>query len=145
MAQREVQSVEVSCFIQSTEDEERVKAQIQRCLGLVQGREEEALEGHFGNRILHVSWHLIGEEAWDCFQAILTLLGESGREELLESLTAHLDEHRALYVRLSKQALMSGGGVISDTDPVRIRVKPRSFTIRGPPESFYERLMERGR
>ena len=144
MVQREVQSVEVSCLIQSTEDEEKVKERIQRYLGIVERPEEEALEGHFGNRILHVRWHLVGDEAWGCFQTLLSLLGNRGKEELLGSLTAHLDEHRALYLRLDKQSLMNGAGVISETDPVRIRVKPRSFLIRGSPESFYERLMERG-
>jgi RNA binding exosome subunit len=143
VVQREVQSVEVSCLIQSTEDEERIKERVRRYLGIAQSPEEEALEGHFGNRILHVRWHLTGDEAWNAFQALLSLLGYGGVGELLGSLTAHLDEHRALYVRLNKQALMNGIGAISDTDPVRIRVKPRSFMIRGSPESFYQRLMER--
>jgi len=145
VAQREVQSVEVSCLILATEDEERVKERIRRYLGIEQSPEEESLEGHFGNRILHVRWHLTGEEAWTCFQTLISLIGERGREELLVSLAGHLDEHRALYVRLNKQALMSGAGAFSDTDPVRIRVKPRSFMIRGATESFYERLMGRRR
>jgi RNA binding exosome subunit len=143
VAQREVQSVEVSCLIQATEDEGRIEEQVQRCLGIGTGPEEEVLEGHFGNRILHARWHLTGEDAWTCFQALLSLLGERGRAEILASLTAHLDEHRALYVRLGKQDLMRGFGVISEADPIRIRVKPRSFMLRGPPERFYQGLMER--
>ena len=145
MTQREIQSVEVSCFVQSTEDEDKVRANVQRYLGLEQSPEEEALEGHFGNRILHVRWHLTGEEAWNCFMTLISLLGDDGRTRLLADLAAHLDEHRALYVRLDKQALMGGAGVISDADPVRIRIKPRSFMMRGPPEAFYGRLMEVGR
>ena len=53
-----------------------------------------------------------------------------------------MDEHRTLYVRLNKQALMQGEGVLSETDPVRIRVKPRSFLIGSDPEAFYVRLLE---
>ena len=142
MVQREVQSVEVSCLIHATEDEERVVRQIQALLSITEGPDSTSLEGHFGNRILHVRWHLIGDEAWACFQSLLGLLGKTGRDELETRISEHLDEHRALYVRLSKQALMNGEGVISETDPVRIRIKPRSFTIGGDTESFYTRLLE---
>jgi RNA binding exosome subunit len=145
VAQREIQSVEVSFFIQATEDEERVRGNVGRFLGIAQVPEEDELEGHFGNRILHVRWHLTGEEAWGCFRTLLSVLGGDGRKELLANLAFHLDEHRALYLRLNKQALMDGVGVISDADPVRIRIKPRSFMMRGSPESFYERLMEQSR
>ena len=145
MAQREVQSVEVSCLILATEDEERVKEHIERYLGIAQSPEEEHLEGHFGNRILHVRWHLTGEQGWECFRSLLSLLGDGGREELLAGLRTHLDEHRALYVRLSKQALTKGEGVLAETDSVRVKFKPRSFAIGGSTESFYRRLIEGGR
>ncbi len=136
--------MEVSCFIQATEDEGRVTGNICTYLGIDQAPEEEALEGHFGNRILRVRWHLTGDEGWRCFGALVSLLGKEGREEVLKDLSEHIDEHRALYVRLNKQALMTGRGEIADSDPVRVRVKPRSFMIRGDIQDFYGGLLKGG-
>ncbi|MDA4123050.1 MAG: hypothetical protein OK456_07725 [Thaumarchaeota archaeon] len=144
MVQREIQSVEVSCFIQATEDEDRVTGNIRMSLGIDQAPEEETLDGHFGNRILRVRWHLTGEDGWRCFGAFVSLLGKEGRGALLGDLSGHIDEHRALYVRLNKQALMAGRGEIADSDPVRVRVKPRSFMIRGDIQDFYAGLLKGG-
>lgn len=142
MAQREIQSVEVSCFIQATEDEARVTDRIGRSLGIEQEPEREELEGHFGNKIVHVKWHLTGDAGWTCFQTLRSLIVGEWKTELERNLGAYIDEHGALYLRLDKQTLMSGLAAISFGDPVRIRVKPRGFMIRGSPERFYERLLE---
>jgi RNA binding exosome subunit len=142
VVQREVQSVEVSCFIQATEDEARVIGSVMKHLEIAQEPELEPLEGHFGNRILHARWHLTGEEAWKSARALAAFLGSDGRGELKKNLRSYLDEHGALYLRLNKQTLVSGAGVVADADPVRVKVKPRGFLLKGPPEMFYERLME---
>jgi len=142
MAQREVQSLEVSCFIQATEDEAKVRGSVKKYLGIELEPELDSLEGHFGNRILHAKWHLTGEEAWTSFRTLVGLLGTEGRSELKRNLSSHLDEHGALYLRLNKQTLVGGVMVFTDADPVRVKVKPRGFMMRGAPEQFYERLME---
>lgn len=142
MVKREIQSVEISCLIQSTEDGERVKNAIQKNLGVEGPPDRQVLEGHFGNEIVHMSWHLVGDDAWRSFVSFRDLLGESGREGLIRNLDDHLDEHATLFVRLNKQTLMGGLAVVSDADPVRIRIKPRGFMMKGPPEPFYRRLME---
>ena len=139
--QHEIQAVEISCFVQATEDEEKVRAAIARSLGINQDPEIEDLEGYFGNSILDLKWHLTGEDAWTSFRALVSLLGETGRRELLRDLGTYLDEHGALYVRLNKQTLMIGIATLSSSDPVRIRVKPRRFMMKGPPGQFYERMM----
>ena len=140
--QREIQALEISCFVQATEDEEKVRRAISTSFGLQQDPETEDLEGYFGNSILDLKWHLTGEQAWTSFRALVSMLGETGRRELLRELGAYLDEHGALYVRLNKQTLISGMATVSSSDPVRIRVKPRHFMMKGPPGQFYERMME---
>jgi RNA binding exosome subunit len=142
LVQREIQALEISCFVQATEDEEKVRSAIARSFGLKQDPESEDLEGYFGNSILDLKWHLTGEQAWTSFRALVSLLGETGRGELLRELGAYLDEHGALYVRLNKQTLISGMATLSSSDPLRIRVKPRHFMMKGPPGQFYERMME---
>ncbi len=54
-----------------------------------------------------------------------------------------LDEHNALYIRLSKQVLvMRGSAVLASSDPIRVKVKPRSYMVKRDPEGFYARLFE---
>ncbi|MGA2199004.1 MAG: RNA-binding domain-containing protein [Nitrososphaerales archaeon] len=141
MTQREIQALEISCFVQATEDGGRVRDSIQRTLGVQLAPEEEDLEGYFGNSIINLTWHLTGEQAWTSFQALMSALGKDGRKELMRELDAYLDEHGALYIRLNKQTLVSGIASFSSSDPVRVRVKPRSFMMKGHPGQFYERIM----
>ncbi len=141
MAQREIQSLEVSCFVQATEDETKLSDSIMRALRIEQQPEEEVLEGHFGNRMASLRWRVTGEEAWTSFQALISLLGRDGRRELERELGACIDEHGALYIRLNKQTLVTGVASFSSSDPVRVRVKPRSFMMKGPPADFYERII----
>jgi RNA binding exosome subunit len=142
VAQREIQSVEVSCFVHATEDEVKVKNSISAFLGIEEEPTEEILEGHFGNRIIHARWHLTGEVAWNAFRRVVERLGKDGRAEVLRDLAAHTDEHGALYLRINKQSLIRGTTILASSDPVRVRVKPRGFMMKGSPEQFYGRLLE---
>lgn len=143
MSRREIQSVEVSCLIHATEDGERVKDSIMAALSLKGEAEEEVLEGHFGNGIVHASWHLTGEEAWEAFGKLMEIVGAEGRAELLRDFSSVSDERGALYLRLNKQLLVKGLAVFSASDPVRVRVKPRGFMMKGSPQQFYQRLLRR--
>lgn len=140
MAQREIQSLEASCFVQATEDEVRLRESIAKALGTARAPEAEVLEGHFGNRIVRLVWRITGEEASASFVALMSLLGRDGRRELARELPACLDEHGALYVRLDKQALVEGVASLSSSDPVRVRAKPRTF-MKGTPLQFYEGML----
>jgi RNA binding exosome subunit len=142
VAQREIQSVEVSCFVHATEDEKKVKDSIMGFLNIEGEPTEEMLEGHFGNRIIHASWHLTGDDAWLVFRRLVEALGKDGRAEVLRDLTARTDAHGALYLRVSRQSLIRGAALLSASDPVRVRVKPRGFMMKGNPEQFYGRLLE---
>lgn len=142
MAQREIQSVEVSCFVHATEDEKKVKDSIMGFLNIEGEPTEEMLEGHFGNRIIHASWHLTGDDAWLVFRRLVEAIGKDGRAEVLRDLTARTDAHGALYLRVSRQSLIRGAALLSASDPVRVRVKPRGFMMKGNPEQFYGRLLE---
>jgi RNA binding exosome subunit len=142
VAQREIQSVEVSCFVHATEDEKKVKDSIMGFLNIEGEPTEEMLEGHFGNRIIHASWHLTGDDAWLVFRRLVEAIGKDGRAEVLRDLTARTDAHGALYLRVSRQSLIRGAALLSASDPVRVRVKPRGFMMKGNPEQFYGRLLE---
>jgi RNA binding exosome subunit len=71
-------------------------------------------------------------------------MGGDEKRSILGGLDSGLDEHNALYVRLNKQVLvMNGTAVLASSDPIRVKVKPRSHTVRRDPAGFYTRLLEK--
>jgi RNA binding exosome subunit len=137
----EIQSVEISYFIHATEDPGRISRAVAERFGLSQPPELEDLEGHFGNKIVHVQYHLTGHEAMTTFRGIVSFIGSEGVQELLAGLELTMDERKALYIRFSKQEFLKGVPVLSSVDPIRVKVKPRGFMIRGNAGEFYARLM----
>jgi len=137
-----VQSVEVSCFVHATEDREVIADSLSRTVtGEVQP-EEEKLEGHFGNPIFHVRYHLKGEEGVVAMGRIAYLLSRETKDKIMRELGHLIDEHNALYLRFSKQSLVAGKLEMGTEDPVRVRVKPRGFVPRGEIMGLYKILLD---
>ena len=137
----EIQSVEISYFIHATEDLQRVTRAVADRFELSNPPELEELEGHFGNKIVHVHHHLTGVEAMATFRAMVSFIGSAGVRELLAGLELTLDERKALYIRFSKQELLKGVAVLSSIDPIRVKVKPRGFMMKGDAGQFYAKMM----
>ncbi len=137
--------MEISYFIHATEDLERVSDALKEKLRVSSPPELEDLEGHFGNRIISVHYHLTGEEANTAFHGIVSFMGRERIRELLEGLDLALDEHKALFIRLSKQDLLRGSAVLSQADPIRIKVKPRGYMPKEDAGRFYTRLLGEAR
>lgn len=136
-----IQSVEVSYFLHATEDAERVNRSVAAALGISSEPEVEELEGHFGNRISHVRFHVTGPEATAMVKGFGARLSKDVREEVVSGLSQGMDEHSALFLRLDKQALVEGRLALSDADPVRMKVKPRLFELKEDPARFYARMI----
>ena len=141
MPKSEIQSVEVSYFVHATEDETRLIQSVGEKLSLEVAPQREELRGHFGNRIVHVRYHVTGDKAENLFTSITSRIDRADSQAILDTLHAMMDEHRALYLRLNKQQLLSGKIALAPNDPVRVKVKPRSFMIRGDARKFYARIM----
>ena len=135
--------MEVSCFIHATEDEGKVAGAIANELKISGEPHRERLDGHFGNEVIHLRYHLTGEGAWIAFSVIADRLGGDNLHALLQGLDSAIDEHSALFLRFSKQDLVMGRLALSAGDPIRVRVKPRQFMIRGDVTRFYFQLLER--
>jgi RNA binding exosome subunit len=140
----EVQSLEVSYLLQATEDEEKVKQAVGALLGGADlPAERQEAEGHHGNTIVWIRHHLTGDGAEAAFRQIVAHLGEDEKAAIVGRLRDALDEHNALYIRLSKQVLvMNGTAVLASSDPIRVKLKPRSHLLKGDPMGFYARLLE---
>jgi RNA binding exosome subunit len=134
--------VEASFLIHATEDEEKTTRAVRELLGAEEGPERQELEGHFGNKIVSMRFHLTGDEAEEGFKHLLSRLGKDGRDELRRDLADLVDEHGALFFRLSKQFAVHGSAALSGSDPIRVKVKPRAYLVKGEPSEFYARMME---
>jgi RNA-binding protein len=140
-----VQSLELSYFLHATEDEEKVRRAVAALLGGDLPVERQEAEGHHGNQIIWIRHRLTGDDAGAALRKIVSQLGEDERMAILGDLGNALDEHNALYIRLSKQVLvMKGTAVLTSSDPIRVKVKPRSYLLKGDPARFYARLLEKG-
>ena len=138
-----VQSLEVSYFVQMTEDGEKVRRAVADLVGGEPPEERQEAEGHHGNKIVWVRVHLTGDEAEKALRRIVSRIDPDETKAILGDLRDALDEHNALYLRLSKQVLvMRGGAVLASSDPIRVKVKPRSYMVGRDPEGFYARLFE---
>jgi RNA binding exosome subunit len=121
---REIQSVEISFFAHATEDETRLVERVSSFFSLPTPK-IEVLEGHFGNRIARVIYHVTGQEATALFSLIASKLSKDDARKILDDRVKNVDEHGALYLRLSKQELMSKRLVLVENEAVRVKVKPK--------------------
>ena len=142
--EQQIRSVEVSYFVQQTEDEEKVTGAIRGLVGSEAVEERQELEGHFGNKIVWVRFHLVGEQASACFSRLMSRMPQDSKKQLLAGIGSSLDEHGSLFMRLNKQLLLGGEAVSTSSDPVRVKVKPRR-PPKGDAPGFYARLLEEAR
>jgi len=133
----QIQSLEVSYIVHATEDAGKIGAAVVSLLEYAGEAVADEMEGHFGNSIVRVSYHIIGEDAQHAFEQLASKMGQGLRTRLKDELDKHLDEHSALYLRLDKQRLLSGRLELTDADPVRIRVKPRLYAAKGGARSLF--------
>jgi RNA binding exosome subunit len=123
----EFSSVTISLFIHSTEDPERLLQQIKTRFGLDDVEvSKEFITGHFGNEIISVKAHIIGKRALQVADKIVESLSGSSRLSVVEQIDRSIDEHDALYLRIDRQTLDDGLLGLSDEEPIRIKLKPKT-------------------
>jgi len=137
-----VQSIEVSYFVHSTEDKERINASVRSVMGLNCDMMEEVLEGHHGNRIIRVSCRITGETVSAVLERLVAGLAAGSKKDVVSNIRAMTDEHFMLYLRLNKQSIVEGRLETGGRESVRIRVKPRLFLLREGAEQFYRSVFE---
>ena len=118
-----IQSVEVSYLVQATEDGARLGEAVTGLFGPLGEALSEELEGHFGNKILRVSYHATGQEAGLAFETLLSKMDQGLKRVLRDELPSHLDERSALYLRLDKQEMVLGHLALGESDAIRMRFK----------------------
>lgn len=134
-----IQSVEISFLVHATEDIKVVEDAVSTVLAVGVTPREERFEGHFGNAIVRVRYHIVGEEATEVLGRVARHIPPEAKRSLYATVVEHMDEHSALFLRFDKQRLV--GGVLTEGagDAVRVKVKPRSFALRGNAAAGYYR------
>ncbi len=135
MAGSEIESVEVSFFVHATEDEAKLIEAVSSFFSL-RKPDVEGLEGHFGNRISHVRYHVTRDKAARLFSQIASLLSGEETWRILGDRGRNIDEGGALYLRFNKQELLAGRLVLAENEPVRVKVKPTGY-LKVDPATFY--------
>lgn len=97
--------------------------------------------GHHRNPILVFQARLLGEEANTFAHGVVSRLTDADKRKMVDELKRHLDEHDALYLRLSKQLLLSCQVKVSDEDPIRIRFKPKFRFDRHAVMELYAKML----
>lgn len=141
----QIQALEATCFLHATEDPDKVRSAVAYLLGIESAPDEERLEGHFGNPIVRISFHLTGTEAEGAVRRIFAALPGEQSARLSSEMGSFLDERSALFLRLDKQMLVLGRLGLGGGDPVRVKVKPRLTQIKRGALEFYLRLLEESR
>ena len=136
-----IQSIEVSYIVHATEDPQTLAKAVSTILSVDAAPEVEQMEGHFGNAITRVRYHLTGEDAAAALGSIAAHLPAQTKDRLKRGIGELIDEHSALYLRFDKQRLVAGALEEGTGDPVRVRVKPRVFLLRGGAEEFYSKIL----
>jgi RNA binding exosome subunit len=120
-------SVSVSLLVHATEDYDELMKMVKGSLGLEEEEvSAEKIKGYFGNEIVSVKVHVIGLRAKAVGGQIFSRLSKNARSLLLSELEKSMDEHDSLYFRVDRQTLGSGQIELSDEEPIRVKIKPRS-------------------
>jgi RNA binding exosome subunit len=125
-AELEFSSVTISFFVHATEDENLLLSVVAQSLRIdKEGIVTEILEGHYGNRLVSVHAHIIGNLAQFVSIALISKLDRLSKDLLVSMIDKYLDEHEALYLRLDRQRMPEQLS-LTDDEPIRIKLKPKS-------------------
>ena len=132
--------VDLRAFCYATEDDQRVEDALRTFLPEEYGIRRSETEGHHGDRILVLSARL---ENADDVRVVLDALGslaDLGR--VREELDDRVDENCSLFLRLDKQAALSGRVEIGEGITLRAKVEAYPATQEAAVENAREALPE---
>jgi RNA binding exosome subunit len=120
----EIDHISIQTLCHATEDENKVRAALQR---LYPHFEKRGATGYFGNPI-HIFETKITRKRE--IAALLRLLKENLASTLRNDLMRRMDEKGSLYIRLDKQELYQGSLVLRDRGDVKVIIHIQSYPFR---------------
>ena len=144
--QRPVQHLEITTFVHSTEDPNKVVKAVSNLFPEdidVPPYEEVKLTGVFGDQLLMLKWVLKNRRpATEVVNKAIKGMSSIDHLELLESLDSRIDENKNFYLRLDKQKAFSGVMKIKKQDPIRLKARMLVPHKEDPVKLMYDHIQE---
>jgi RNA binding exosome subunit len=137
-----IQSLNIAYLVHATEDFTKIQKEVDKVLGAHAMPTQERMVGHFGNEIVRAEIQVTGETAWAACRTLFSKMGAEQKKEIGDNLTQFLDEHSSMFLRFDKQALITGSLQLGSVDSLRVKIKPRKFSMKGSAVSFYADLLK---
>jgi RNA binding exosome subunit len=118
--------IDIRVFAHATEDPDKVQCAVRNLLPQELAEavvfEKSTLTGHHGNPITLFTARLTNKKLLvEALKKIGSELSSLDREDLCASLKLHLEKSN-LYLRLDKQAAISGAAKFTQNDPIHLKV-----------------------
>ncbi len=117
--------LEVSFIINATEDEERSV----RCISEFIGPNKLSrvnVKGYYGNLMQIITMVITKNRAEVIIGKILSMISEDDMENIMTSLGKSIDKNGNLHLRIDKQSILEGPLRLSERDPLKMKIIPRS-------------------
>lgn len=135
-------SAELSFVLHATEDEKKLVSCVEGVLQVPAANwSRSSLTGHFGNQVATLRSVAEGDMAGLLETNLLSGLRALDRAQFLDSLSERIDEKGHLYIRLDKQQVCRNVLRLSETDPIRIRLRPIPHAHREDYATLYRRAL----
>jgi RNA binding exosome subunit len=115
-------SADIELIVHATESMEKVLDAVNSNLLDTSEFTATKLTGHFGNEIILLRYTLTAEKATHLAYKLLSSLSYEDIMHLYNNFTLYTDKG-LFYIRLSKQDMIKGKIILSQTDSIRIRFK----------------------
>jgi len=134
-------SCAISFFVHATEDPDRIFDGLTSVLRIDRSELSlEELEGYFGNHILSAKGLLVGKRANEIAVRIFVSMDDNSKKKFKTEIEKSIDEHDSLFLRIDRQGLRDSTLVLSDDEPIHIKLKPKNRSDRGTMLDTYREL-----
>jgi len=114
--------VDIQLIVHATEDQDRIFAAFKETFDV--DREDfdiQSLTGHFENPIMLLHSKIKKKKAQHFVKKLVASIPREQIETIIEDLENRYDDS-TLYLRISKQSMITGQIVLSDKEPVKIKI-----------------------
>ncbi len=135
--------VDIQLIVHATEDLEKIFATFKETFDV--DREEfdsQDLTGHFENPIILLHSKIKKKKAQFFVKKLVASISREQIDTIIEDLENRYDDS-TLYLRISKQLLITGQIVLSDKEPVKIKIFTPIYK-QGDVEATFTRLLTQG-
>jgi RNA binding exosome subunit len=142
-----IREMELTFFSYATEDQKKVIKSVQNIIlneASDYHLQQKQLKGYFGDPIWSYNIRIRNpEKAKKIFNNILHKLSTLDQFKLLEELSFRMDKSKNFYLRLSKQKAFLGKMMLSNKDPIRIKMKLQIKHRADPIETMNQYIKEK--